>query len=121
MRRKNKFYLIWALLLGLAIFGSGLQLLQTYGFSDLNEFAEFLMPSVAIVGFAVVSIVSSKSFYRSRLMNLPRQLFSRKSIGAKRCYNCRKILEDIIGSRCQYCRWIRCSCGACKCGKGQLV
>ncbi len=117
MRRKNKFYLIWALLLALAAFGWALEFLQTYGFSDLNEFAEFVLPRVGLFGFAAIGIIGSRSFYRDRLMNLPKQLFSRKSVGAKRCFKCKKILEDTVGSRCQYCHWIRCTCGACKCGE----
>jgi hypothetical protein len=79
MRKRNKFYLIWGILLGLAILSACLDYLETLGFPDLNSFAEFIMPGIVGVGFVSLTLI----YIRSPSSFSPRKV-SREIVGSIR-------------------------------------
>ena len=52
---QQNFFLVWGSLIVLILLGEGFQVLASMGFSDLNSFAEFLIPRV--IGIGILSAI----------------------------------------------------------------
>jgi len=125
VRYRSKFLFIWSLLFSLALLGASLETLTEYGFQDLNAVAEFVLPGVVGLGFFVILLVYFRSFLPlSSTRDILKNFKTKESSSARRftrCYRCHKSLERHTGSVCQNCKWIRCECGAYRCGRGAMV
>ena len=117
-RRKNKFLLIWLLILALAAAMPLHGLIIDSGYTSLQAFFAdalgYTMVSSLLIVPAGVYLAVRRLRRDVRLANSKTQSGSAKA--PARCFRCKKPLINYVGARCRFCNWIRCSCGACGCG-----
>lgn len=122
-RRQRKFIFIWTVLGCIALSAQLRPLLRKLGYGDLNSFSADALyfvsaAGVVIVPFCLFSVFRSIRGRRRKIAALSSlNILGRTTV----CHQCRRPLVEYNGSNCQFCGWIRCSCGACGCGVGKLA
>ena len=107
MRRKQKFILVWVVILSLAFAGRGAKLLAEHGYTDLNSLAADALRITPIIALILIPFALWFGIRRSK---------AQKSSGPrkKRCFKCKRWVDE-TGPKCASCGWLKCACGACGC------
>lgn len=116
MRRRQKFNLVGAFIFLLAFVVWARGAILAGGYESFDAFAADALVYAIRASFIIVPVAGFYSYRNSK-----RPPFSLRPGRTARGWKCKRFLEETTGSNCQFCRWIRCKCGACRCGMGKLV
>ena len=118
--RRRKFFLVWGLLAGVALYVPFRNFIRAKGYDDVHSFFDDLLLFSELSALLIIPLCLLY-WYISRKRRSARERY-RTALGAPaHCRTCKKVLDEQTGKICKVCSWIRCpSCSTCGCGLEKL-